>query len=157
MVELAPVPAEERAELRAMMTPYLVEHADQVDPGRIHGDPTEYEFLDLYWQEPERRPFWIMDDGERAGFALVNRHAPSGQAVDHAVAEFYIRPEHRRGGLGVAALRALLRRFPGQWELQVFRANAGGFDFWPRAIAAAGVADWHVLDQVDRVIHRFRA
>lgn len=156
-VDLLPVPLAGKAALKAMMDPYLVEHADQVDPERIHGDPTAYDYFDLYWVEPARRPYWIVADGVRVGFCLVNAYAPSGRPIDQAIAEFGIAPEHRRAGLGQAAVRAVLARHPGQWELQVHRANRQGFAFWPRALAAAGVSDREQIAHGDRVIHRFRA
>ena len=154
-VDLLPIALAEKAALKDMLDPYLVEHADQVDPQRVHGDPRSYDHFDPYWVDPARHPYWIAADGERVGFCLVNAHAPSGQAIDHAVAEFCILPAHRRGGLGRAAVGAVLARHPGQWELQVYRANTGGLVFWPRALAAAGVKARQVLQREDRVIHRF--
>ena len=155
-VELIPIPVSEKAALKAVLDPYLIEHADQVDPQGIHGDPGSYDFFDPYWVDPARHPYWIVADGERVGFCLVNTHAPSGQPIDHAIAEFCVLPAYRRAGLGRAALAAVLARHPGQWELQVYRSNRQGFAFWPRALAAAGVADWEQIVQEDRVIHRFR-
>lgn len=154
--ELQPIPLAEKAALKAMLDPYLIEHADLVDPRRVHGDPRSYDYFDPYWVDPDRHPYWIMADGERVGFCLVNAHPPSGQTVDHAVAEFSVLAAHRRGGLGRAAVRAMLARHPGQWELQVYHANTGGLAFWPRALAAAGVSARQVLQREDRVIHRFR-
>ena len=155
-IELAPIPLADKAALKAMLDPYLIEHADQVDPQGVHGDPRSYDFFDPYWVDPARHPYWIVADGERIGFCLVNAHAPSGQPIDHAVAEFCVLPPYRRGGRGQAAVRAVLARHPGQWELQVYRGNAQGFDFWPRALAACWVADWEQIVREDRVIHRFR-
>jgi len=156
-VMLEPVTLAEKADLKAMLDPYLVEHAALVDPQGLHGDPKSYEHFDPYWVDPERHPYWIVADETRVGFCLVNAHAPSGQPIDHAVAEFCILPAHRRSGLGRDAVRAVLARHPGQWELQVFRANPSALAFWPRALAAAGVAARQVLQRDDRVIHRFRA
>ena len=155
-VALQPVAFADRQALRAMMDPYLIAHADEVDPERAHGDPTDYPYFDAYWVEPVRRPYWIVADGERAGFVLINAYSPSGLGVDHAVSEFCVLPARRRGGLGLAAARAAFESAAGQWELQVFRANRSGFAFWPKALAAAGVEDWQVIEQPDRVIHRFR-
>lgn len=155
-VELIPVPLAEKTALKAVLDPYLIEHADQVDPQGLHGDPRSYDFFDPYWVDPARHPYWIVADGERVGFCLVNANAPSGQPIDHAVAEFSVLPACRRGGLGQAALGAVLARHPGQWELQVYRANTQGFAFWPRALEAAGVSDWEQIAGEDRVIHRFR-
>ena len=89
-VVLAPVSLAEKTELRAVFNPYLIEHADLVDPARVHGDPTDQPYFDLYWTEPERIPLWILADGVRAGFVLLNAWSPSGLGVDRAIAEFYV-------------------------------------------------------------------
>ena len=155
-VRLAPIARAERAELTALLEPYLIAHADTVDPKREHGDPTDYPWLDLYWTEPERRPLWILADGARAGFALVNAWSPSRLGTDHAIAEFCIVPDRRREGLGRAAALQVLGSAPGWWELQVFGATPPAMAFWPAVIAAASPAAWDRLERDDRVIHRFR-
>jgi predicted acetyltransferase len=153
---LAPVPAADKAALRAYLDPYLIEHADQVDPQREYGDPTDYEYFDLYWVEPQRHAYWVIDDGQRAGFVMVNEWSPSGRGTQRSIAEFYIRPELRRRGLGQAAALAALDTHAGLWELQVYRANLDGMAFWPQVIAAASAKDWEAMECDDRVIHRFR-
>jgi predicted acetyltransferase len=154
-VALERVPTEERAALRSMLDAYLISHADLVDPGRAYGDPTVYAYFDLYWVEPDRRPYWIVADGERAGFVLVNAYSPSGLGTTQSIAEFCVTAHHRRRGLGAAAALAAFRRHPGQWELQVYRANLAGMAFWPRAIGAAAPSAWDRIEREDRVIHRF--
>lgn len=156
VVRLDPAPLQNKAALRAFLEPYLIAHADLVDPERRFGDPTVDEFFDLYWIEPERTPYWVIADGQPKGFVLVNAWSPSGQGTERAIAEFYIRPELRRRGLGRAAALAAFATHPGLWELQVYRANPLGMAFWPRAIEAAGARDWQRLEHEDRVIHRFR-
>lgn len=155
-VRLEPVPVADKAALKAMLDAYLAAHAEQVDPQRAGGDPTDYPYFDLYWREPARRPFWIVADGERAGFVMINAWSPTGRGTDNAVAEFYVAPEKRRQGIGLAAAVAALRSAPGWWELQVYRANPAGMSFWRRAIAAAGPSTWERIPLEDRVLHRFR-
>lgn len=155
-VALQPVTFAEKPQLRAMFDPYLIAHARLVDPDGATGDPTDYRHFDAYWTEPERRPYWIMADGVRAGFVLINTHSPSGLGTDHSVAEFSVVPERRRGGLGRAAARAALATAAGWWELQVYRANPDGMAFWPRAIGDAHPSTWDEIDLGDRVVHRFR-
>jgi predicted acetyltransferase len=155
-VTLKPVPLAEKATLRALFNPYLIEHADLVDPQRRYGDPTEQPFFDLYWREPQRAPLWIMAGEARAGFVLLNAHSPSGLGVDRSIAEFYVQPDFRRHGVGAAAVREALCRHPGQWELQVYKANSRAMAFWPQAIEASGASDWERIDLGDRIVHRFR-
>jgi predicted acetyltransferase len=155
-VTLQPIPLDEKAALAAMMRPYLDDHARTVDPEGRYGPMGEYPHFDLYWLEPERRPYWIEADGARAGFVLVNRYSPSGRGCDAAISEFYVEPPHRRRGVGRAAALAALATAGGVWELQVFRLTEPAMAFWPRVIEAAGPDDWEQIGQPDRVIHRFR-
>jgi len=154
-VALAPVPLAEKAELRAMFEPYLIAHADLADPERRHGDPLQQPHFDLYWNEPGREPLWIVADGARAGFVLLNLHSPSGLGVDRSIAEFCVLPERRREGVGRAAALDALARTAGTWELQVYRANVAAMAFWPKVIAAARPRAWDEIALADRVVHRF--
>lgn len=155
-VRLVPVARSEKAELRRLLDPYLVAHADVVDPQGRHGDPTDYPHFDAYWTDADRRPFWVLVNGETAGFALVNGHSPSGLGCDASVAEFCILPRWRRAGTGLTAARAVFATTPGLWELQVYEATAPALAFWPRAIAAAGAREVSEISLADRRVHRFR-
>ena len=155
-VGLVPVALSEKAELRRLLNPYLIAHADVVDPQRHHGDPTDYPNFDAYWTEPERRPYWIQAGADRVGFALVNRYSPSGLDCDAGVAEFCILPPWRRAGIGLAAACAVFATRPGLWELQVYEATAPALAFWPRAIAAAGAREATEISLADRRVYRFR-
>jgi len=154
-VALVPVALADKAELRAMLDPYLIAHADLVDPARVHGDPTEQPHFDLYWTEPGRIPLWIVADGARAGFLLLNDWSPSGLEVDRAISEFCVAPAFRRTGVGAAAALAAFASQAGCWELQVYRANPAGMAFWARVLAAAPTTDRHEITDEDRIIHRF--
>lgn len=155
-VALEPIPFAQKAELRPQFDAYLTAHADLVDPTRQFGDPTAYGPYDLYWSEPERAPYWIMADGARAGFVLVNRYSASGRGCDAAIAEFHVTDERRRRGLGAAAALAAFATRGGLWELQVFHANPAGANFWPKVIAKAQADAWEQIRLEDRTIHRFR-
>lgn len=156
MIRLDPVPIADKPALAAMMRPYLEDHARTVDPEGRYGPIGEYPYFDLYWVEPERRPYWILGDGERAGFVLVNRYSPSGLGCDAAISEFYVAPEHRRQGVGQAAALAAIGTRRGLWELQVYRLAEPAMAFWPQVIAAAQPLAWDEVPRSELVIHRFR-
>ncbi len=155
-VTLRPIPVADKPALAAMMRPYLEDHARTVDPEGRYGPMGDYPHFDLYWTEPERRPYWIEADGARAGFVLVNRYSPSGLGCDAAISEFYVEPPHRRRGLGRQAALAAIATTAGLWELQVFRLTQPAMAFWPQVIGAAGPLSWERIPQPDRIIHRFR-
>jgi predicted acetyltransferase len=67
------------------------------------GADGDYPYLPLYWREVGRYPYLMLSDRQTAGFALVRR-------LDSAtveMAEFYIKPEWRRNGLGQRAAHSL--------------------------------------------------
>jgi predicted acetyltransferase len=154
------VPEAEKTPFRTMLTAYLIEdYAQDYLEGRF--DPHDFPTFDAYWTAPFRHPFWIERGGQPAGLALVSdRYAPSGQDVDHGLVEFYVAPEARRAGLGMAAALALFRAMPGVWELAVHGLNPVSMAFWPRVIEALKPLDWRRLPHKDinkdsDVVHRF--
>jgi predicted acetyltransferase len=122
----------DKTTMRAMLADYLREM-------RAFGPVEEpYPYFDVYWTEATRWPYLIEIAGEPIGFVLVNQWSPSWRGTDHAIAEFYISPAHRRRGHGVEAAGQAFRARPGRWELLIFAANRPAQAFWPAAIASAG-------------------
>lgn len=117
-VEVRPAALDSEALLGAMLPEYLRELGVGV------GD---YPYLALYWVEQGRYPYLILADGEIAGFALVRELEGPGSVE---MAEFYVRREHRREGVGRAAAHALFARHPGDWALSVLSANHRALAFW---------------------------
>lgn len=103
-VRLALVPIHMKPLLRHLLTQYLVEFAAM--EGRevtrdTHGH-VPYRYFDQYWSEPERFPFGIWVDNELRGFCLLR---DSGE--QWSIAEFFVKPAHRRKGIGAATVSAI--------------------------------------------------
>ena len=95
-----------------------------------------YPYMESYWREASRVPLLIRLDGAPAGFALVNDHSPSGAPLDRNMAEFFVMRRYRRCRAGSAAVRAILSRYPGRWQIAIAERNVGAKAFWPRAVTA---------------------
>ena len=123
------VPIEEKPALAAMMQDYIAEMAQFV-PGVRVGQP--YPHFDLYWSEPEGRwPYWLRIDDTSAGFALVSRHT---QAEHVEMEEFFVVSRYRYRGIGLAAARRLIARYPGPWTITQRENNAAAIAFWHRVL-----------------------
>ena len=124
-----PVPLADKPRLAAMVRDYVAEmaaFAPDADPAMA------YPYFDLYWSEPALRfPFWLTVDGSEAGFALVRRDEESGRTQ---MAEFFVAPPFRRQGIGQAAARRLIARFPGSWKITQREMNSGAIAFWHRVL-----------------------
>ena len=142
--------AEETARpvLRSLLSDYLTELGayGEIDP--------EYRYFEAYWQEGSLRwPYFIQCHSRLIGFAFV-RSARDLQ-VDFSMAEFFILPEARGNGCGIAAATAIMRLHPGKWEVTVMQRNAPAQRFWPKVISAAGAGDVKRSEEQTDTSYRF--
>lgn len=129
-VRAVPVAMSEKPELWAFMQDYIHELSVYDSFEAVDG-VYPYRYFDAYWEEHDSRwPRWAVVDGEHVGFALIRR-VETGEMM---VAEFYIRPRFRRGGIGLEFARGLLREHPGPWEINEYRANTTAVLFWRKVI-----------------------
>ncbi|UZJ78660.1 GNAT family N-acetyltransferase [Fictibacillus sp. KU28468] len=88
-----------------------------------------YTYLDAYWEEEGRYPFFIIADELYAGFILVRKN----QGIYH-MAEFFILKKYRKQGLGKAAAFAVFNQFPGDWDIAQIPQNKPAQAFWTSII-----------------------
>jgi predicted acetyltransferase len=128
-MNVVPVPVAEKPTLAAMVQAYMEEMVHLV------GEPVPaggYPFFDAYWTAPtERLPYWLRSGHANAGFALVRHGTQSGR---NEMAEFFVLPEHRRHGIGLAAARYIIASHPGRWRITQREMNAGAIAFWHRVL-----------------------
>jgi len=112
--------ADDRELLRQLLQDYLLEFDGSTEP---------YPYFDAYWIEPERLPFVIEDGGEAVGLCFVR------VLMDcWSIAEFYVVPDRRRGGLGRAAVDSIAdqarRAGVASLEAKVHPDNRQALPFW---------------------------
>ena len=111
---------DERGQLEQLLRQYLFE---------FDGRTEEYPGLDAYWNDSDRQPFLIEALGEVVGLCLI-RHRNRGWGI----AEFWIQPHRRRGGVGRAAVEALAERGRAAGAAflvaKVHPANEEALSFW---------------------------
>ncbi|MDF1838751.1 MAG: GNAT family N-acetyltransferase, partial [Planctomycetota bacterium] len=99
-----------------------------------------YPYLDSYWSEPGRHPFFIIDGGRRVGLVMIRGPESTGEGC-YQIAEYFVEPQSRRSGVGTRAIASIWKDFPGEWTLQAFRANAPAISFWTACLKANGIRD----------------
>jgi predicted acetyltransferase len=97
--------------------------------------------LNLYWRNEGFHPLLIRVAEWLVGFALINTRSHHGESIEHNMAEFFVARKYRRRGVATEAVRQILARYPGDWEVAVAERNLAAKTFWPRAIAAAPNVD----------------
>lgn len=94
-----------------------------------------YEYLDPYWTEPDRYPFFIRVEGKLAGFVMVSRFETPTSGDTYAIAEFFVLRKYRRQGVGKIAAYHIFDMFPGKWSIDQEPGNIPAQTFWRKIIA----------------------
>ena len=129
-MELVDVRPEDRELLWNITQKYLYEmtyfYDDKMD---AHGN-IEYEYFDAYFTEPERKAFFLYEEKDLVGFAMM-RSYPYTEVETHLVlTEFTVFPMYRRKHLAKKAAEMIFDRFKGVWEVKYNEENAAGKALW---------------------------
>lgn len=133
-IELQLVPVEEKQVLKRMIELYLYD-LSEYDPLALNGyGEFGYRYLDHYWTEPERRPFFVRIDGKLGGFVLLNRFGFT-DGLDCSIAEHFIMRNYRKRGVGRRVAFEAFDRFRGLWEVRAHARNEVAKAFWRSVIS----------------------
>jgi predicted acetyltransferase len=128
IVIVEPVALADKEVLRRLIEFYVYDYSEymgwDVDAHGIFG----YQYVDHYWTDADRHPFFIRVDGRLAGFAMVRSGTP------HDMAEFFVMRKYRRAGVATEAARTVFARFPGAWQVRQLPENGAATTFWRSAI-----------------------
>lgn len=127
-VQIFEAAIEDKPVLRRLLELYLYDFSPfdgcDVDEHGTFG----YPYLDHYWTEAGRHPFFVRVDGKLAGLALVRQIDDDPPCTE--MAEFFIMRKYRGQGVGRQTATALFDRFPGRWRVGQETGNAPSQAFW---------------------------
>ena len=98
---------------------------------------SESDQLARWFGDPTVNPLLILRGNDPVGFAMVARGASPGRPpVDYRMAEFFVAKPHRRRGVGRSAVRLILNRFAGRWEIVEYSRNPNAVKFWRNVVSS---------------------
>ncbi|MCK5786276.1 MAG: GNAT family N-acetyltransferase [Candidatus Sabulitectum sp.] len=106
-----------------------------------------YKYLDHYWTEPGRHPFFITVDDALAGFVLVSDFCYLCEPGDaRSISEFFVMKKYRRMGVGEIAAWSVFEMFPGKWEIIQHPENTPSMEFWEKVITDVTRGEYRKLE-----------
>ena len=144
-VRIVPVEWDQKPILRQLLELYNYDFSefDDEDIGELgwYG----YKYLDHYWTEEGRHPFFIRvatasgdtggGAGKLAGLVLLNQYCYVQKGPEaRSIAEFWVMRKYRRRGVGKAAATLVFDRFPSKWEVLQHGGNRPSYLFWEKVI-----------------------
>ena len=134
-IKLIEVKELEKSVLRQLMELYAYDFSEFDDADVNEYGLYGYSYLDYYWTEDSRHPFFIRVDGKLAGFVLISDYAyvlKTGEAK--SVSEFFLMRKYRRKGIGKSVAIQVFDQFPGKWEVIQHEDNEPSKFFWEQII-----------------------
>ena len=129
-VELQLIEIEDREILSNLLEKYDYEFSQydnrDVNKFGLYG----YQYLDYYWTEKNRWAYFIIVDGNLAGFVMViDLPEVDDREADFQIAEFFVMYKYRRMGVGKQAFFKVLDKHNGRWQLKRHPKNLSSVHF----------------------------
>jgi len=135
IIEVIPVEESQKSVLRQLMELYNHDFSEYTKEDVNEHGLFGYSYLDYYWTQERRHPFFIKVDGCFAGFVLVGtgrRYSNNEKA--NSIAEFFVMRKYRGMNVGSFAAKHVFDLFNGEWEVRVLNANKPALSFWKKVI-----------------------
>lgn len=118
-VEIVEIKEEEKEVLLNLIEKYLYEFSQwEKTDVNVEGN-YGYEYLDCYFEEENRYPYFIKVDGKLAGFAMISDYPEvPEETTDYCLSELFVMHKYRRGGVGRKAVNSVLDKHHGKWQLK---------------------------------------
>ncbi|MFD0589274.1 GNAT family N-acetyltransferase [Paenibacillus sp. GCM10027627] len=135
MTAIYEVQYEQKSTLRNLLELYKYDFTE-FDPEDVNENGLyEYSYLDHYWTEEGRYPFFIRVEGKLAGFALVRElGVDENDKSIYSIAEFFVMKKYRGAGVGQNAAYEVFSRFHGVWKVAEMEENIPAQLFWRKTI-----------------------
>jgi len=95
-----------------------------------------YSYIDAYWNDDDRFPYFIKVDGKIAGFILIRATCEYNKLLVpcYSVAEFFVMRKYRRHGAGKNAAMQVFNMHKGSWEVSQLPQNIPAQKFWQAVV-----------------------
>jgi len=134
-IEIVKVKAEEREILARLIELYEYDFSEYENSDVSSLGLYGYTYLDYYWNEERRFPYFIKVDGILAGFVLVCDYCYVSKDKDTlCMGEFFVMKKYRRSGIGKYVAKKVFKMHPSKWELTVHPNNPTSQIFWESVI-----------------------
>src|SRR5262249_40314725 len=96
------------------------------------------ERLDAALTDPDWAPYLLVVEDRPAGLAFVRGLTSTTRVLN----SFFVVRGARRARVGVRAVKQVVARYPGSWEVAFQDANAAAVSFWRRVAAEIAGHEW---------------
>jgi predicted acetyltransferase len=113
-----------------------------------------YDWLDCYWTEEKRFPYFIKVNNIIAGFVLVNDYPETNIKTDYTLSEFFVMYKYRLLGVGKYVVNNILKKYHGKWQLKFHPYNVISEKFWINTVNEYTKGKYKIIDNDEETKYR---
>ncbi|WP_053368460.1 GNAT family N-acetyltransferase [Bacillus sp. FJAT-27245] len=98
----------------------------------------EFESFSLFWKREGVNPYFIIVDGERAGFVLL-LEPPFTKKLNYVINDFFVYNRFRGKGIAIRAAEAIFEGRSGSYLVAQLTRNERAIAFWRKVYDRCGI------------------
>ena len=114
-----------------------------------------YPNLEEYWEDSNKFPYIIENDGKHVGFVLV-KFTQAERLNYFSIAEFFILKKYRFSGVGKSVAIQIFDLHKGNWEVHQRSSNKPAQVFWVKVINEYSKGEFQERTESDKRIQTFK-
>ena len=152
-IKIEPIKKQDKEILRNLLEKYHYEFSQYNDMDVNQFGLYDYDYLDCYWTEENRYPFFIKVDDKLAGFMMVNDYQEVPLGTDYTLAEFFVMYKYRGKGVGRHSVKYLFDNFSGKWHLCYHPKNEISKLFWHNVVGDYTSGKYELLTDIKELLY----
>jgi predicted acetyltransferase len=93
-----------------------------------------YDYLDSFWTENNRFPYFIKVEDKLAGFIMVADYPITGLETNWTMWNFFVLYKYRKMGIGTIGVNKMFDNHKGKWGLMYHPKNIVSKKFWNKVV-----------------------
>jgi predicted acetyltransferase len=142
---------DEKEILRNLLEKYRYEFSQYEDTDVNNMGLYGYDYLDHYWTENNRFPYFVKINNTLAGFIMVNDYQEVKIETNYTMSEFFIMYKYRKMGIGTYAAKYILNRFKGKWQIMYHPKNIISKTFWNKIVKEQTNGEYEIIKDNNEV------
>ncbi|MFN8670943.1 MAG: GNAT family N-acetyltransferase [Candidatus Sericytochromatia bacterium] len=136
-IRIKKIPKSKKFILKNLMNLYQYDFSEFDDETNIDNNSGlfNYDYIDNYWTEKSRTPFFIFYKNNLAGFALINEHTLIHKTSFKSISEFFIMRKFRKNSIGKKVAFLIFDKFKNyNFEIAITDNNKVANIFWQKVL-----------------------
>jgi predicted acetyltransferase len=134
-ISIEPVSRDEKEILRNLTEKYEYEFTAYEDADVNNMGLYGYKYIDHYWTDKNRYAYFIKVNGKLAGFIMIDdcRYIDRIE-TNFSISELFVMHKYKKMGVGTYAVKYVLNKHKGKWQIGYNPKNEIGKKFWNKTI-----------------------